>query len=1349
MGKLGLVVRKIASMIVVIVLVSVLFAGIRDGSASTSPFTNTWSGYTPNTMVDLNDVLSTDTQDSSNNADVSFAVAVDSIVPPPSAGQNYYDVALTTTVLSHCSGLWSYGATTGTVLAQFWRNGDTAILGSDNGGRWVQFPPGRYFPYYGAWYDRVFVAANGFILLGQSGATDTDVETVYTTKTPSSSFPNDAEPNGIIAPLWRDLDPTSYGRIGYGWYTLDNMDTFVVAWEGVKNYANSNLQSFAVRLRPADGYITFVYKTLTKDVTTSVGLENPPGGAGSGNLYTQVRAPTLDVMSTIDFSPSTYNKWQIIDVRVYADKTIAGGWNDVDAAIMPLGGSSLSWGGLNVRLYDPGPSNPPPAYKDKVHLFLARTAQEGVDQIMGCIPVAGQLYDAYGYLKDVYGILEDYKPTYETTFDWMDREPGSITEAMTENLAENSMQVSRGDPSNKVFYLWTAPIFHWYLYDDNLYGNGGLAANDHTISLRAEVLFELPGGSRFSLTTDSLTFTVFKNGDLGLTTGFYDNFDDGFIENPTLNPGSLEDWSVVTGSKGTVSLNSDGSPYSDPYSLYIHHPAGSTGLARITSPHLSVNFQQDYSIVVYVNVSSSGLGSGLHLIVADDGRLEVFVRNAAGVGPQLSVATSTGGFIDDRALPGGKWHMIVVKAFPSIGKFKLYVDGQGGFVDYNFKSTTGVDTLTLGSVLNPGSRDGGDAQFDDIAVYGYLLPHPDLSAGGSVSRTKVTSPGEVSFSCSPSGGLVPYSYLWSFGDGTTSTEKDPVHSYSVTTTTTYQAVVTVTDATRDTAQWRSPSITVVPPLSVGGVASPPSGVCPLTVSFTSTVNGGASPYSYSWTFGDGSTGSGSMTSHVYSAPGTYTAVLTVTDNNGAIATDNDISIAVTNPINQAPVAVITGPSWAIVAEIVTLDGSSSYDQDGTIVAYTCLFGDGGGESATMPPGIITHAYSAAGTYTVTLAVLDDDGSWSPDVTKSIVVCLEAPPSWLVWDDFLDMNTAGWTLTQSGGTVAVDPDRGLPEAPSMMLYKSVRGEVSAKQSFEQQTSGLIVHVNMMTDTNAKSKYCKLELYKGSTRQAAFGFVDGSMRYYLGKAWFSIGVAYVPGQWYDIVLDVKLNAGSYDIYIDGLLKKSSVPLKETPSAVDMVKLSAGEVSHTKFTMWVDDILIRNTNEMFFHDSFSDDLSDWSLVGGGTVRDVVLGNPAAPSMKIVASASVATQYVNHTFASQTNTVVIEEKVRVSGQGNIYVSVGSSVYLCFQPGFCIWYYDGHWEFAAECSLDQWYSLVLVVDVSLQVYDLYIDGRLCAVDAGFFEPETPIDQLGYIVFRPSAGSVTLWVDDVAVYSAL
>src|SRR5437879_10375688 len=69
-----------------------------------------------------------------------------------------------------------------------------------------------------------------------------------------------------------------------------------------------------------------------------------------------------------------------------------------------------------------------------------------------------------------------------------------------------------------------------------------------------------------------------------------------------------------------------------------------------------------------------------------------------------------------------------------------------------------------------------------------------------------------------------------------------------------------------------------PTLSASFTYSPPSPQTGQTVSFTGSASGGTSPYSYSWSFDDGSTGTGWSAKHAYSSAGTLAVALTVKDN---------------------------------------------------------------------------------------------------------------------------------------------------------------------------------------------------------------------------------------------------------------------------------------------------------------------------------------------------------------------------------------------------------------------------------------------------------------------------------------
>jgi len=80
-------------------------------------------------------------------------------------------------------------------------------------------------------------------------------------------------------------------------------------------------------------------------------------------------------------------------------------------------------------------------------------------------------------------------------------------------------------------------------------------------------------------------------------------------------------------------------------------------------------------------------------------------------------------------------------------------------------------------------------------------------------------------------------------------------------------------------------------------ATPSTGIAPLTVAFdgSGSIPHGNPLVSWTWSFGDGSSGSGAQTTHVYLTPGTYTASLTVTDSLGVTSLPATTSIVVSAP----------------------------------------------------------------------------------------------------------------------------------------------------------------------------------------------------------------------------------------------------------------------------------------------------------------------------------------------------------------------------------------------------------------------------------------------------------------------
>jgi PKD repeat protein len=138
------------------------------------------------------------------------------------------------------------------------------------------------------------------------------------------------------------------------------------------------------------------------------------------------------------------------------------------------------------------------------------------------------------------------------------------------------------------------------------------------------------------------------------------------------------------------------------------------------------------------------------------------------------------------------------------------------------------------------------------------------------------SPLSVSFTNTSSGSI--NSYLWDFGDGSTSTVKNPSHTF--TNVGQYSVKLVVTGSEDADSLIRTNYITVKDPTPVADfVADVTQGDGPLTVHFQNNSTGNIS--SYFWDFGDGNVSSIVAPSHTYNTKGKYTVSLIATGPTGS------------------------------------------------------------------------------------------------------------------------------------------------------------------------------------------------------------------------------------------------------------------------------------------------------------------------------------------------------------------------------------------------------------------------------------------------------------------------------------
>jgi len=166
---------------------------------------------------------------------------------------------------------------------------------------------------------------------------------------------------------------------------------------------------------------------------------------------------------------------------------------------------------------------------------------------------------------------------------------------------------------------------------------------------------------------------------------------------------------------------------------------------------------------------------------------------------------------------------------------------------------------------------------------------------------------------------------------------------------------------------------------------------------------------YNWTFGDGTSATAQNPSHSYAAAGSYTVTLKVTDDQGATGSTSQ-TVTVTRP-NQPPTASFTYSCNGLTCSFT----STSNDPDGTIASYNWTFGDGTWAAAQNP----SHSYAAAGSYTVTLKVTDNQGATGSTWQTVTVTQPNQPPSVNAGSDQTVLLGLLYTLNASFS----DPDNG--------------------------------------------------------------------------------------------------------------------------------------------------------------------------------------------------------------------------------------------------------------------------------------------------------------------------------------
>jgi len=234
------------------------------------------------------------------------------------------------------------------------------------------------------------------------------------------------------------------------------------------------------------------------------------------------------------------------------------------------------------------------------------------------------------------------------------------------------------------------------------------------------------------------------------------------------------------------------------------------------------------------------------------------------------------------------------------------------------------------------------------------------------------TPADVQFNSVINPATAVVTYLWDFGDDTTSNAANPVHAYLYQATFNYTLTITY-DGKQDYEFGSGPIVVNGgnhrPSINAAS-ASPRKATVPnelITFTVTATDPDGDA-LTYLWDFGDGSpTETNSTATHIYNSDKYFPVTITVTDSKGASITKK-IYAGMGNFPPEADTISWTPEEINTTTNITYAVNAT--DEENDVLSYVWDFGDGTKAYVANPP----HLYTARNNYRISVTVTDPAGN---------------------------------------------------------------------------------------------------------------------------------------------------------------------------------------------------------------------------------------------------------------------------------------------------------------------------------------------------------------------------------------
>ncbi len=397
-------------------------------------------------------------------------------------------------------------------------------------------------------------------------------------------------------------------------------------------------------------------------------------------------------------------------------------------------------------------------------------------------------------------------------------------------------------------------------------------------------------------------------------------------------------------------------------------------------------------------------------------------------------------------IANGEFH-VVFKGTGTIDGFLFDMGDQQGASDETDFTYTYTEAGTYTIVLTVWGAEEYTSAGQTITVEFPIIADFEMSYTGDQAPLDVTfnnqSTGEVT------------STLWEFGDGGTSTEDSPLHTFNAEGTYTIKLIVSGPHGESSHTALLTIGANQSQTLDPSFETIPATCTAPCSVTFTDTSSGAVT--SREWNFGNGDSGTEEIITISYPDAGTYDVLLTISDGVDTVSVSGQVIVS---PPSQAPSANFSvSPDSGQAPLLVAFTDLST----GAITAWSWAFGDGEESSAREPE----HTYLEEGAYIAVLTVNGPDGvgqfqktiyvsSASSEVQAAFTPLSQAPANPMTYvfdsgDSTGDIASYAWDFGDSNTSTETNPQHTYTDEGIYSVTLAITGTDGSTSSAVVQVS----------------------------------------------------------------------------------------------------------------------------------------------------------------------------------------------------------------------------------------------------------------------------------------------------------